>query len=273
MSNISHARTSAKDRPGNRRVSPRSGWRVACLGIGLASGIVLARTMRRPSRRKMPHLGTFQRALASTHGEVVAAVLAARAQERYNQLYAARPRFSHPALQGHLDLQILPGLALYEVLRENAVKQGLDTSTALKETGALIERMDVLARWLPLLRYQPFAFAIFRRVGRLSLALFPAKGWDIQMVEDSPNRFAFNISRCFYVDVLTAYGAPELTQHFCQLDDVAYAALPPGITWERTTTLARGGSVCDFCWRASSADATRNEKSVTLGAPVASGSH
>jgi L-2-amino-thiazoline-4-carboxylic acid hydrolase-like protein len=264
MSDKSPALSEIENRPRSLRVARRSSWRVACLGIGLASGIVLARTMRRPSRRKMPHLGTFQRALAGTHGEVVAAVLAAQAQERYNQLYAARPRFSHPVLQGHLDLQILPGLALYEILRENAVKQGLDTSTALKETGALIERMDVLARWLPLLRYQSFAFAIFRRVGRLSLALFPAQGWDIQMVEDSPNRFAFNISRCFYVDVLTAYGAPELTQHFCHLDDVAYAALPPGITWERTTTLARGGSACDFCWRATSADASRDEDAVKI---------
>jgi L-2-amino-thiazoline-4-carboxylic acid hydrolase-like protein len=197
-------------------------------------------------------------------------VLAAQVQERYNRLYAARPRFSHPALQGHLDLKILPGLALYEILRENAAKQGLDASIALKEAGTLIERMDVLAHWLPLLRYQPFAFAIFRGVARLSLALFPAQGWDIQMVEDSPKRFAFNISRCFYVDVLTAYGAPELTQHFCHLDDVAYAALPPGIVWERTATLARGGSVCDFCWRAASADATLKKESVPSGTPVAS---
>ena len=81
-------------------------------------------------------------------------------------------------------------------------------------------------------------------------ALFPAQGWDIQMMEDSHQRFAFTISRCFYLDVLKAYGAPELTAHFCQLDDIAYAALPPQVRWERTTTLGRGGPNCDFCWRA-----------------------
>lgn len=28
-----------------------------------------------------------------------------------------------------------------------------------------------------------------------------------------------------------------------------FAALPPSIAWERTTTLGRGGDRCDFCWR------------------------
>ena len=197
----------------------------------------------------MPHLGTFQRALATTYGEVGAAVLAARIQKCYDDYFATRPHFEHPALRWHLDYQILPGLALYQILRDNAIRQGIAPEAALKEAGTVIERMDVLARWLPLIRYVPFGVPLFRRVAQLSLALFPAQGWDIQMVEDSSRRFAFTIRRCFYLDVLTAYGAPELTAHYCHLDDVAYAALPPSITWERTTTLARGGQYCDFCWR------------------------
>jgi L-2-amino-thiazoline-4-carboxylic acid hydrolase len=268
MLNIAHEHSDAKGQRKHGRILSLPELPVACLAVGLTSSMVLARIMHRPSRRTMPHLRTFQRGLAASHGEVAAAVLAARIQACYDAYYATRPRFEAPALRWHLNYQILPGLALYQILRDNAIKQGHAPSTALKETGAILERMDVFARWLPLLRNQPFAFAIFRRIGKLSLALFPAKGWDIQMVEDSPERFAFTIRRCFYLDVLTAYGAPELTEHFCRLDDVAYAALPPSIKWERTTTLGRGGSFCDFCWRAADAKSPRlAEKEVqeTLG--------
>lgn len=220
-----------------------------CLATGLTVGVLLGRFAGRSFRRVMPHLATFRRALGPRHGEVAAAVLAARIQARYDDLYAARPRFAHPALRVHLVYQILPGLALYQILRENEEKQHAAPGTALKEAGEALDRMDLLAWWLPLLRHQPFAFQIFRRIGKLSLALFPKQGWEYQMIEDSPQRLAFNFSRCFYLDVLTAYGAPELTALYCHIDDVAYASLPPRITWERTTTLARGGPYCDFCWR------------------------
>lgn len=221
------------------------------LAAGAAAGVALGGRLRQQSRRRtMPHRQTFQQALESHYGAVGAAVLAARAQARYSDLYAARPRFAHPALRWHLAYQILPGLALYQTLRDHAAERGATPASALMETGQVIEHMDVLAPALRFLRRFPFSFALFRRVGKLSLALFPAQGWDIQMMEDSHQRFAFTISRCFYLDVLKAYGAPELTAHFCQLDDIAYAALPPQVRWERTTTLGRGGPNCDFCWRA-----------------------
>lgn len=242
------------------------------LASGFTAGVVLGRILPRRSRRAMPHLRAFQRGLAASHGEVAAAVLAARIQSRYHDLYVSRPRFAHPALRWHLTYQILPGLALYQIVRENAEKQQAAPATALKETGVLLERMDVLARWLPLLRYVPFAFPLFRRIGGLSMMLFPARGWDIKLVEDSSRRVAFDISRCFYLDVLTAYGAPELTAHYCHLDDVAYAALPPSIKWERSTTLARGGPACDFCWRAvrpESAHRVGDEEYVPARAPDA----
>ena len=247
----------------HRRAVRKPRGRGTSFATGLTAGILLGRAISRSSQHDMPHLRTFQRGLAANYGEAAAATLAARIQACYDQYYATRPRFAQPALRWHLTQQILPGLALYTVLRDNEVKQALTPGTALKETGALIERLDILARWLPLLRYVPFAFPLFRLFGRLAMLLYPKQGWDIQMVEQSPNRVAFNISRCFYLDVLTAYGAPELTAHFCYLDDVAYAALPPSIKWERTTTLARGGPYCDFCWRANATSASHpNEKAV-----------
>lgn len=248
-----------------QRARRRGLARDACFAAGLAAGMIVGRVLGRPSRRTMPHLQTFRRALATTRGEVAAAVLAARVQTRYDALFAERPRFVHPALRTHLTYQILPGLALYQILKEDATQRGAEPATALAEASKAIERMDVLARWLPLLQRVPFAFWFFRSITPLTLLLFPPAGWDIEMVEDSAQRIAFNVRRCFYVDVLTAYGAPELTASFCRLDDVAYAALPPGIRWERSTTIGRGGAACDFCWRAVRADPHRLPAQASAG--------
>jgi hypothetical protein len=195
----------------------------------------------------MPNLKTWQRALIEKHGEVQGAILAARAQARYEVLYNERPHFTHPALRWHLEQNILPGLALYQVLRE----ENNERDAALAETGSLLAiglTSRVLNNLMKMRKYLPLPFAIFRQILRVSLLAYPQQGWDIEQVEDSERSFAFNIHRCFYLDVLTAYGAPELTAVFCQLDDLAYAALPPSIRWERTKTLGRGDSCCDFRW-------------------------
>jgi L-2-amino-thiazoline-4-carboxylic acid hydrolase-like protein len=222
--------------------------RFAAFAGGVAAGAALGRRTRTP--RRMPHLRTFRAGLVRTHGAVEGAILAARVQARYDMLYATRPRFRHPALWWHLTSQILPGLALYETLKEDAAQRGAAYVTALNETGKLLERLDVLGPRLPLLRYVPFAFGLFRQFTRLTLLLYPATGYDIQIVEDTPTKLAFNMRRCFYLDVLTAYRAPELTAQYCHLDDVAFGALPPRITWDRTTTLGCGGDCCDFGWSA-----------------------
>lgn len=225
--------------------------RVVCLAAGLAVGVAWGLTRRRaPERpRRMPHAQTFQHALAATRGETTAAILVARTQARYNELFAQRPRFAHPALRWHLTFQILPGLALYQTLKEDAAQSGATPEQALAETGAVLAHLDVLAPRLRRLRWLPQAPALFWLIFQPTLALFPASGWDLRIEENSPRRIAFTIYRCFYLDTLTAYGAPELTAHYCALDDIAYAALPPSIRWERTTTLGRGGPSCDFCYR------------------------
>ena len=77
---------------------------------------------------------------------------------------------------------------------------------------------------------------------------FPPDGWDVEWLEVSRRRIAFNIRRCFYLDTLSRWEAPELTPLYCDCDDVVFSALPPRLRWQRTQTLARGGALCDFCF-------------------------
>jgi hypothetical protein len=64
----------------------------------------------------------------------------------------------------------------------------------------------------------------------------------------------YNIQRCFYLGVLSEYGAPELTPFFCKIDDWIMEALPPSIILERRKTLGRGDELCDFRWRRARGD-------------------
>ena len=57
---------------------------------------------------------------------------------------------------------------------------------------------------------------------------------------------AFDITRCYYLNTLTALGAPELTASFCASADVMAEHFPPAIRFGRPRTLGSGDAVCDF---------------------------
>jgi len=223
------------------------GDRAMLFGLGLASGILgglaLQRLLSKP--RRLRKLEIWQQAMAETRGEVEAAFLAARVGARYEELFAQRPRFAHPALCKHLETGILPGLALYQTLLQELG----DPEPALAELDRLFEvwvQRSPMQKQVQLLSYVPDPFAVLRVANRLVLKKsFPSEGWTIEWVEDSSECVAFNIHDCFYLKVLTAYGAPELTAHFCQGDDLLYGNVP-GISWERSQTIGRGDPICNF---------------------------
>jgi len=217
------------------------------LGIGLvlgaAGGVALAR--RRGSRRRMPAAAQWQERLALERGDMAAALLLRRVEERYRELHASRPALPRRALAMHLELNLLPGLAMYQVLRED----GLAPGEARDEVTRLLAHARVGSLRAPLLgRPGPGAFTIFRWATRVVMrTVYPVEGWSVEWVEDSPRRIAFNLHSCFYVDVLRDYGAPELTPAFCALDDAIYEGLPY-VRWERTQTIGSGAPYCDFAW-------------------------
>ncbi len=69
-------------------------------------------------RRSALPVNVWLPALTEVHGHDEAKRLLEAAEARYRSLVAARPVPEQRALRGHLLKNILPGLALYEVLRE-----------------------------------------------------------------------------------------------------------------------------------------------------------
>ena len=173
-----------------------------------------------------------------------AALLAGRIQARYDELRARGPRFSHPALRQHLLTGILPGLALYQTLQAETTPEA-----ALAEVEMLFAvAYTGQSALFPLIKRLPASFAIFRAACKLILQRsFPSAGWGMTFVEDTPDCIAFDMrDRCLYRDVLTVFGAPELTAVFCRMDDLVYGRLAPQIIFTRTKTLGQGDECCNF---------------------------
>ena len=49
--------------------------------------------------------------------------------------------------------------------------------------------------------------------------------WEFRILADTPDRFRFEITRCYFLDTLTALGVPELTAGYCHNDDVMWGGL------------------------------------------------
>jgi hypothetical protein len=77
---------------------------------------------------------------------------------------------------------------------------------------------------------------------------YPADGWQLEWKENSARAIRFDMKRCFYYDVLSRQGAPELTASFCRIDDLVYGDMSPQLEWRRTQTIGRGAAYCDFCF-------------------------
>ncbi len=213
--------------------------------LGIFSAALLAAAwIARRKKQTIPVFQTWQQGLAKGHGSKKAQALGDAAWRRYTSLLALRPLPANPALRRHVRDRILPGLALYQALQE---EHDGDQQAALAELDLLFRDWALREyRWMKLLKVLPLPFGLFRIAANQRMKEFPAEGWDMEYVEKSWERFAFNATRCFYLNTLTAYGAPELTPHFCTIDDIMAEMLPPSVRFVRTKTLGRGDELCDF---------------------------
>jgi hypothetical protein len=218
------------------------------VALGTLSGVLISQKVF--NRRRMPNAKTWQQLLSKKTGHIEAATLIARVQQRYIALIDQGASFENKALQLHHDEVILPGLALYQTLRAD----GLMQETALTEVDALFEAhystgpIEFMRR-NHLLAFMPGGFSTFKRLVRAIMRQgFPSPAWEMEYIPEDEQRFGFDFHRCFYLDMLTYYGAPELTASFCKVDDISMTALPNDICWKRTSTLGMGATHCDFRW-------------------------
>lgn len=210
----------------------------------VAAGIGLAAFYKHQSA-DVPGLSKWARPLDEDYGRVKAADLRADIRRRYAALVSTRPIPTNKMLRWHLLGNILPGLALYQTLLE---QNAGDKQSALAEVDRLFRAATLPKSRLITAPFilLPDPFPLFRLAFHRMIQSYPSEGWDYTWLEDSSERIAFNYSRCFYLDTLTACGAPELTPSFCKTDEVMAECFPAKVRFVRDHTLARGDELCDF---------------------------
>ena len=137
-------------------------------------------------------------------------------------------------VQFHLESQILPGIAAYEVLR---TVHGYVEARAWK----MKQSMQKLLRLPGLYRLAPVLFC------KLTPKYFgETAGFAATEYQTSGGVWRIDMTKCPYHDTCVQHGCPELCPCFCDSDDVTYDGLHPKLRWHRTKTLGRGDDCCDF---------------------------
>jgi len=73
---------------------------------------------------------------------------------------------------------------------------------------------------------------------------------EIDILEHSPQRLSFNVTRCRYAEMYRALGLEDLGASLsCQRDAALAQGFNPAIELERSQTIMQGAPCCDFCFR------------------------
>lgn len=76
----------------------------------------------------------------------------------------------------------------------------------------------------------------------------------LRVIDESPERFAFDVTRCRYAELYRALGIPELGEVLsCQRDAALIEGFNPDVTLTRTQTIMQGAPCCDFRYAAAPA--------------------
>ena len=106
-----------------------------------------------------------------------------------------------------------------------------------------------LARWLGEQTLEAFAQSLdrWRENGALEL----------EMLEQSPTRLAFNVTRCRYAEMYRALGLADLGGSLsCQRHFTLAEGFNPAIELTRTQTIMEGAPFCDFRFHVAGSGAT-----------------
>lgn len=148
-------------------------------------------------------------------------------------------------LQEHLEVQILPGIAVYETLQTVMPK-----ADALKTVhGYVEERAWKIKKVLVGLMHIP---GLYKKIPGIAAKAvrktFGAKaGFAATELQTDSTTWRIDMTKCPYHDACVRYGCPELCPSFCDSDDITYDGLHENLLWRRTKTLGRGDDRCDFC--------------------------
>ena len=146
----------------------------------------------------------------------------------------------------HTENKIFPAAAIYLTLKESI---GQSEAYQVMEN-ATFKTADAAAKKLKALLRLPGMRSLFVKMwDPLTRKMFGGKsGFQNVFYPKKKGEYRMDVVSCPYNRYFTELGCPELTKISCGADDHVYGDLP-GLKFERTTTIGRGGERCDFCIR------------------------
>ncbi len=89
---------------------------------------------------------------------------------------------------------------------------------------------------------------------------------DIEMLEQSPDRLSFNVTRCRYAEMYQALGLADLGSSLsCERDYALIQGFNPEIELTRSQTIMQGAPCCDFRFRRREPGNPQESQGVALG--------
>jgi hypothetical protein len=191
----------------------------------------------------LPNAKRWKKVIAKERGHDEAAIFLARVQARYDELLIQARSYENLALRHHFEDNILPAIAAYSVVLMDGKDQDAAAQTLDTWLEAGIESERRMYRFWGIF---PFFFDLIRWMLKPMMSRQYPERWNVEWLDLGRDTVGLNCHACFYLDVLTEYGFSELTPHFCRLDDLLAAEARSSVRFERTQTIARGGTMCDF---------------------------
>lgn len=111
---------------------------------------------------------------------------------RYHDLFEKHELPNHPALQKHLIEGILPGIAFYQVLRENGESQ--ESALAMIDQAFRVLFSDNVAR-MKRLGGLSFIYPFLRLLIKPAMRRYPPEGWKIDWLQNDGNAIRFDMKR------------------------------------------------------------------------------
>ena len=185
---------------------------------------------------------------------------------RYGELLVEN-RDQKKAVAAHTVPKVFPIIAAYETL----LAHGIDRDTAGRQVYFMfLHHVEKAAARLKGLMRVPFATKAILPVMRkgIKTRFGEDAGFTQKWYETEKNVLKVDILTCPYYETCKRYGCPEMTQCFCDSDDLCYGNIHERVLWGRTKTLGKGGDCCDFML---TVVPRGGQKALTEAAPEAQG--
>ena len=138
-------------------------------------------------------------------------------------------------------------ILLYDLLTELIGRdEALELLTEIVSEGGVLKLRESVPR-LERARFDTMAPDEQKRFLKDIMGQFPNA--EVGEVELTKSTFRYEITGCKFVDLTRRAGRPELAPLFCSGDGVYFDRHLPEVAFERTQTLAEGGTCCDFRFR------------------------